>query len=286
MAANPCFGGPYLDMSSSSAKLVIAAAAVAAAAAYACYVWYTETSRRAQGHVSGSCSGRRAIRAVASQWKTNPHIRSAYSALRPGGTPQARLDLSALPQERPGLHMAGEATAVGFVGTMHGAWLSGERVAAEILVASTPPSSTVVVVGAGLAGLSCATALAPHVAQVWVCEANAVPGGRATADTSLGFPAHLGAAWVHGDADTNPLARMARAWGVPLEIYIDPDIQPELAHEHPDHSADATLAADRVFVAGDGELSAEHIARLEPVRQRVEKAIEQAAAADVVCLSR
>ncbi|ORB29403.1 flavin monoamine oxidase family protein [Mycolicibacterium parafortuitum] len=70
----------------------------------------------------------------------------------------------------------------------------------------------VVVVGAGMAGLSAARRLTDHGATVTVLEARARIGGRTWTDTSLGLPIDLGAAWIHG-ADGNPLTGLAETVG-------------------------------------------------------------------------
>jgi monoamine oxidase len=70
----------------------------------------------------------RAARLVA--WPLDPYTRGGYSVVRPGhhGARQA------LAEPTPPLLWAGEATArPGAVATVHGAWESGERAAAEAL---------------------------------------------------------------------------------------------------------------------------------------------------------
>ena len=66
----------------------------------------------------------------------------------------------------------------------------------------------VVVVGAGIAGLGAARALADAGIQVTVIEARNRLGGRILTDRSLGFPIDLGAAWIHG-IENNPVADLA-----------------------------------------------------------------------------
>lgn len=76
---------------------------------------------------------------------------------------------------------------------------------------SHPPSDAaaektydVIVVGAGLSGLTTAKDLIRTGHSVLVLEATERIGGRAITDTSFSAPIDLGAAWLHG-ADTNPL---------------------------------------------------------------------------------
>ncbi len=66
----------------------------------------------------------------------------------------------------------------------------------------------VIVVGAGMAGLSAARRLADAGVAVTVVEARNRIGGRAWTDTSLGIPIDLGAAWFHG-TEGNPLVGLA-----------------------------------------------------------------------------
>ena len=151
---------------------------------------------------------RRPQRALASRWLTDPDFATAYSYLRPGGTPADR-DLLGAPVA-PGLVFAGEATWAEHPGTMHGAWFSGER-AARLLTAPAP--GRVVVVGAGLAGVG-GRASAPrhgrggHGARSG--RGARGPGGhRALAG---GSGAHR-CAWLHGDVG-NPVAEAAALAGV------------------------------------------------------------------------
>jgi len=66
----------------------------------------------------------------------------------------------------------------------------------------------VIVVGAGMAGLSAARRLADAGVAVTVVEARNRIGGRTWTDTSLGIPSDLGAAWFHG-TEGNPLVGLA-----------------------------------------------------------------------------
>lgn len=155
----------------------------------------------------------RPVAAIASRWLSDPDIATAYASLRPGGTPDDRRRLAG-PIHR-GLRLAGEALSVAYPGTMHGAWFSGVDAARAVLeeIDGAPRDTTVVVVGAGMAGIAAARALRDAGAAVVVLEAGDAPGGRAGADRRLGVPVHLGAAWIHG-TDGNPVAEAARAAGV------------------------------------------------------------------------
>lgn len=67
----------------------------------------------------------------------------------------------------------------------------------------------VIVVGAGLAGLSAARTLRDRGMEVIVIEARDHIGGRISTDRSLGVAVERGASWLHG-MNGNPLARLVR----------------------------------------------------------------------------
>lgn len=71
----------------------------------------------------------------------------------------------------------------------------------------------VIVVGAGIAGLTTARALALNGASVVVLEARERIGGRTWTDDALGVPVDLGASWIHG-IDGNPLWSLAAAFDI------------------------------------------------------------------------
>lgn len=71
----------------------------------------------------------------------------------------------------------------------------------------------VIIIGAGMAGLSAARKLVDAGKSVVVLEARKRVGGRIHTDKSLGFAAELGANWIHG-RDSNPLVDLAKAAGV------------------------------------------------------------------------
>ncbi|TDN44311.1 monoamine oxidase [Curtobacterium flaccumfaciens] len=71
----------------------------------------------------------------------------------------------------------------------------------------------VVVVGAGVAGLAAARALALGGQRVVVLEARDRIGGRTWTDSTLGVPVDLGASWIHG-VDGNPLWALAPRFGI------------------------------------------------------------------------
>jgi len=74
---------------------------------------------------------------------------------------------------------------------------------------------TVVVVGAGMAGLAAAANLQKQGCKVVVLEARQRIGGRMKTDRSFGCAVDLGASWVHG-INGNPLVELAHACGAKL----------------------------------------------------------------------
>ncbi len=68
----------------------------------------------------------------------------------------------------------------------------------------------VIVIGAGIAGLSAAQRLIELGYETIVLEADGVPGGRIKTDLTLGAPFEVGAGWIHGP-DGNPVSALAEA---------------------------------------------------------------------------
>ncbi|XP_073065352.1 polyamine oxidase 2-like isoform X2 [Primulina eburnea] len=77
-------------------------------------------------------------------------------------------------------------------------------------------SPSVIVIGAGLSGIAAARALHDTSFQVIVLESRDRIGGRVRTDYSLGFPVDLGASWLHGICNENPLAPLIGRLGLPL----------------------------------------------------------------------
>ncbi|XP_076918222.1 polyamine oxidase 2-like, partial [Bidens hawaiensis] len=77
-------------------------------------------------------------------------------------------------------------------------------------------SPSVIVIGSGFAGISAARALHDASFQVTVLESRNRIGGRVCTDYSFGFPVDLGASWLHGVGNENPLAPVIGRLGLPL----------------------------------------------------------------------
>jgi phytoene dehydrogenase-like protein len=76
-------------------------------------------------------------------------------------------------------------------------------------------SREVLVIGAGIAGLTAARDLAIDGYDVAILEARERIGGRIWTSHELGLPADLGASWIHGFED-NPIARLARRHAIAI----------------------------------------------------------------------
>ncbi|KAL9244271.1 hypothetical protein vseg_018067 [Gypsophila vaccaria] len=77
-------------------------------------------------------------------------------------------------------------------------------------------SPSVIVIGAGFAGITAARALFDASIQVTVLESRDRIGGRVCTDYTFGFPVDLGASWLHGVCNENPLAPLIGRLGLPL----------------------------------------------------------------------
>lgn len=135
------------------------------------------------------------VEMIRTRWAADPWSLGAYSFLPVGADPGLRRTLAEPIDGR--LHFAGEAVAQDAPSTVHGAVESGRRAAANVEAAG--PADTVVVVGAGMAGLTVASELRRGGTQVVVVEARDRVGGRLATERPDGWPipVELGASWVH-----------------------------------------------------------------------------------------
>ncbi|KAF8048807.1 hypothetical protein N665_2397s0003 [Sinapis alba] len=91
---------------------------------------------------------------------------------------------------------------------------------------------SVVVIGSGISGLAAARNLCESSFKVTVLESRDRIGGRIHTDYSFGFPVDMGASWLHGVSNDNPLAPIIRRLGLTLyrtscddSILYDHDLQ-------------------------------------------------------------
>jgi len=152
------------------------------------------------------------IATIVTRWRADPFAQGSYSYLAKGSKPKDRDRLRKSSQGR--LFFAGEATSRDFPATVHGALLSGEEAAREIINEDT---RSVIIVGAGASGLSAAHSLAKAGLEVTVVEARNRIGGRVWTDTSLGIPLDLGASWIHG-IEGNPVSQLADNINAPRAV--------------------------------------------------------------------
>ncbi|GAB4128234.1 MAG: FAD-dependent oxidoreductase [Raineya sp.] len=77
----------------------------------------------------------------------------------------------------------------------------------------SPNGKTVVIVGAGIAGMAAAKKLKEKGFNVIVLESQEKAGGRLRTDRSLGVAFDEGASWIHGPGGGNPLTTIAQKAG-------------------------------------------------------------------------
>lgn len=78
------------------------------------------------------------------------------------------------------------------------------------------PSPSVIVIGGGISGLAAARTLQNASFKVVLLESRDRIGGRIHTDYTFGCPVDMGASWLHGVCNENPLAPMIRRLGLNL----------------------------------------------------------------------
>ena len=152
------------------------------------------------------------------RWGDEPFTRGGWSYVRPGGSPHDRWTLAEPIDDR--FVLCGEAVGTDQPAMVHGAWDSGRRAAAWCIDRSQPGDS-VIVLGAGIAGLSAARALTDAGVPSIVLEARDRIGGRVHTIDLPGSPGasnvrvDAGAAWLQ-QFPRNPLAPILRSLGATL----------------------------------------------------------------------
>ncbi|MEU4692500.1 FAD-dependent oxidoreductase [Actinoplanes sp. NPDC023714] len=208
---------------------------------------------------------------LVSRWGDDPWARGSWSLIGKGGSPADRVALGAPVDGR--LRIAGEATHPTRAGMTHGAYEQGLEAAAWAIAAGR---RRVAVVGAGMAGLGAARALADRGAEVQVWEARDRVGGRTHGVDLDGFTFDLGANWLQ-QYDDNALARLAEklGLGVVATDFGDPlvlgtaagPVPEELERElraRLDHAAPQAAIADVLeeWLVDPGPFAVEEILRL------------------------
>lgn len=93
------------------------------------------------------------------------------------------------------------------------------------LAQGAPRRTSVIVVGAGVAGLAAARKLAQAGHQVTVLEARNRIGGRVWTEFNDGVPMEVGAGWIHGPDGGNPITQLARDAGASTYLTSDDSVQ-------------------------------------------------------------
>ncbi|XP_042379928.1 polyamine oxidase 3-like [Zingiber officinale] len=86
----------------------------------------------------------------------------------------------------------------------------------SLLLYSSFRSPSAIVIGGGFAGIAAAHALKNATFQVVLLESRDRIGGRVHTNYSFGFPVDMGAAWLHGVCNENPLASWIGRLGLPI----------------------------------------------------------------------
>ena len=71
-------------------------------------------------------------------------------------------------------------------------------------------STKVLIIGGGVAGISAAKYLNDKGFETLILEARGRLLGRVFTNKELGYPVDLGASWIHGDDEENPISRISK----------------------------------------------------------------------------
>jgi len=88
--------------------------------------------------------------------------------------------------------------------------ISGLYTSVALAASPTKKGRSVIVIGAGMAGLAAARKLTAAGASVVVLEARDRIGGRVWTDVHDGVPMDIGAGWIHGPDGGNPITMLAK----------------------------------------------------------------------------
>jgi len=119
------------------------------------------------------------------------------------------------------------------------------------------PMPSVIVIGAGIAGIAAAQRLQRAGCRVTVIEARQRLGGRIWTDRSWpDAPVDLGASWIHG-VHNNPVAALARQLNIPTTVYDAGTLSNNLAESrlYDADGAPVTAAWRRQLAADQGQLA-------------------------------
>ncbi|XP_010528605.1 PREDICTED: probable polyamine oxidase 4 [Tarenaya hassleriana] len=110
---------------------------------------------------------------------------------------------------------------------------------------------SVIVIGSGISGLAAARNLLDASFKVTVLESRDRIGGRIHTDYSFGCPVDLGASWLHGVCNENPLAPIIRRLGLTLyrtsgddSVLYDHDLESYALYDTHGQKISAQLVAE------------------------------------------
>ncbi|KAG6471999.1 hypothetical protein ZIOFF_069454 [Zingiber officinale] len=124
-------------------------------------------------------------------------------------------------------------------------------------------SPSAIVIGGGFAGIAAAHALKNVAFQVVLLESRDRIGGRVHTNYSFGFPVDMGAAWLHGVCNENPLASWIGRLGLPIyrtsgdnSVLYDHDLESYALFDGDGHQVPQDLVekVGKVEFEGLGEL--------------------------------